>query len=574
MAENDTGKLLADSAKIFSLAKRRGFMWPAFEIYGGSAGFYDYAPLGTALKQNILDVWRRYYLLGEGFHEIDSPNISPEPVFEASGHLTEFTDFLTSCNECGESFRADHLLEGKVDNPDGLTRIQMDTALTEHKIKCLRCGGAISPVEPFNLMFSTNVGPGSKRRGYMRPETAQGIFINFANLYRYSRDKLPLGIIQVGKGFRNEISPRNGLLRQREFNMAEVEVFFDPQAKTWPRFEEMADDVLLLVPDSAEPCSMTARDAVAKSIVLNEPLAYFMALTKRFLVDIGLREDLIRFRQHESNEMAHYASDCWDAEALLSYGWTEIVGIADRGDFDVSRHVEMSGADLKAFRPYNEPKQMDVEFIEGDAKKMGPVFRGDAKKIMELLPTVPASQVKEDGTLELTLDDKTVVLETDMFTVKKETRTVSGENFIPHVVEPSYGVDRIFYAALEHSYYEREGEGYRVLKLPSAVAPIHIGVFPLMAKDGLDDISAEIDSKLRTAGIRTYHDDSGTVGRRYARMDEIGTPFCITVDYETKDDKAVTVRERDTMEQKRIPITELALILPELVSGSKKFAEL
>lgn len=260
-------------------------------------------------------------------------------------------------------------------------------------------------------------------------------------------------------------------------------------------------------------------------------------------------------------EMAHYADDCWDAEVLLSYGWTEIVGIADRTDYDLRRHMQFSGESLKARRSFEEPVEMEVEEIVPDFKKLGPLFKGDAKRVGEALKEMDASEVS--GDIRVDLDGKEYIVPEDAYTIRKARKKVSGEDFVPHVVEPSYGIDRILYAILEHSYME-DGD-YRILKLRPSVAPVKVGVFPLMPKDGLDEMAMDIYRRLSAAGMRSVYDDSGSIGRRYARMDEIGTPYCITVDYDSLKDGTVTLRHRDSKEQERVAVDGIEGVVSALI---------
>jgi glycyl-tRNA synthetase len=541
--------------KLMAMAKRRGYFHPAFEIYGGVAGMYDYGPLGTALKRNIADHWRSLYVQGEGFAEIDSPNVSPEAVFVASGHVAEFSDFAVQCDGCKESFRADHLLDGLVENADSLEAATMAAALREHGVKCPSCGGKLGEPYTFNLMFQTKIGPGSGRVGYLRPETAQAMFFNFGILYRYFREDLPFGAVQVGKGFRNEISPRQGMIRLREFNMMEAEVFVRPGDKSWPRFAHVAGDRLRLVPQDGKETTATVAETVAKGTIKNEALAYFVALTRRFLVDIGVDDARLRFRQHLSDEMAHYASDCWDAEIELSFGWTEVVGIADRGSYDLEQHIRHSGAELTAFEKFEQPVESERDALVPVPSKLGPTFKNRAGDVKAALAAADKSAIQSDGTARISVGGAPVSIPAECFEVKRINEKVHGRRFVPHVIEPSYGLDRILYTVMEHAYSEKED--YAVLGLKPLVAPIKFGVFPLMAKDGLDEVAKDIDGKLRALGFATSYDDGGTIGRRYARMDEIGTPFCITVDYDTLKDRTVTVRDRDTKAQRRVGIGEL-----------------
>lgn len=555
---------MVDSQEVLSLCKRRGFLFPSYEVYGGVAGMYDYGPLGTAMKSNIIDIWRRLYTLGEGFVEIDSETIGPEVVFKASGHVDEFADKMVSCKSCSEAYRADHLVKDKHPNPGALKEKELDDLIRQNHVTCPACGGELSTVEEFNLMFKTTIGPGSGRRGYLRPETAQGIFVNFLNLYRYNREKLPLGVIQVGRGYRNEISPRQGIIRLREFNMMECELFVDPEDKTWPRFKDITDETLRLLANDGRDLKITVGEAVEQKVICNQVLAYFIWFTQEFLKAVGVDGDRLRFRQHEKNEMAHYAADCWDAEALLSYGWTEIVGIADRGCWDLSRHIKFSGADLTAFKRFDEAQEIEKEVIKPKYDILGPKFKGLAGKIGKAMEAADPLTIVDD-TVTVEVDGKKFTVDRSAFDVVRIKEKVSGVKCIPHVIEPSHGLDRIIYTCLEHAYTQK-GEN-TLLRLSPAVAPLKLGVFPLMNRDELDDMAINLDQELRYSGIETYYDDSGSIGRRYARMDEIGTPYCLTVDYQTIKDGTVTLRYRDTGEQVRINAADALTVVRTLLCG-------
>ncbi|RLF44173.1 MAG: glycine--tRNA ligase, partial [Thermoplasmata archaeon] len=285
---------------------------------------------------------------------------------------------------------------------------------------------------------------------------------------------------------------------------------------------------------------------------------------RRFLLSVGIDESKLRFRQHMPDEMAHYASDCWDAEILTSLGWIECVGIADRTAYDLKAHMEATGVDMTAFRLYDKPVKEKKKVIVPDMGKLGPAFKGKAKEIKEMLEQMEPS----DEPIRLEIDGKEVEIGKEFYDVVEREITITGKNFIPHVVEPSYGIDRIIYCILEHNYseQEKEGERYVMLKLPSSIAPIKAGVFPLVNKDNLPSIAREIEMELRESGITSFYDDAGSIGRRYARMDEIGTPFCITVDYTTLEDDTVTVRWRDTTEQERIKRGKLVEWLREKIN--------
>ena len=533
-------------SEIISLSKRRGIFYPSYDIYGGEAGFYDYGPIGTLLKNNVENKWREFYVFREKFFEISTPVITPYDILKASGHVDKFMDVILTCKKCGKAFKAEEVAEEN-----------------REKMECPECGGRLEEGR-INLMFETGIGPRKKEKAFLRPETAQGIFVNFPFLYQFSRKKLPMGVVQIGKGFRNEVSPRQGIIRLREFSMAEAEIFFNPENKSHERFDEIKDDVMTLIPAGMDEIKDTVGNIVEKGIISNEALAYYMALTRRFLLSVGIDESKLRFRQHMPDEMAHYASDCWDAEILTSLGWIECVGIADRTAYDLKAHMEATGVDMTAFRLYDKPVKEKKNVIVPDMGKLGPAFKGKAKEIKEMLEQMEPS----DEPIRLEIDGKEVEIGKEFYDVVEREITITGKNFIPHVVEPSYGIDRIIYCILEHNYseQEKEGERYVMLKLPSSIAPIKAGVFPLVNKDNLPSIAREIEMELRESGITSFYDDAGSIGRRYARMDEIGTPFCITVDYTTLEDDTVTVRWRDTTEQERIKRGKLVEWLREKIN--------
>ena len=586
MSKSDTGKVKRTSYQdVISLARRRGILYPSYEIYGGVAGFYDWGPVGTLIKNNFLKIWREAYLEGEGFYEIDCPNITPENVFRASGHLAEFTDFMTRCLACGLHYRADHLLAELHPNPDILGKDELGGLLRSNDVRCPECKGELGEPYSFNLMFATQIGPTSDRPGYLRPETAQGMFLNFKNLFLHNRQKLPLGVIQIGKGFRNEISPRQGVIRVREFNMAELELFVDPHDNDYENYPKLKETVLRLLPDSdhKETVVRTLQESVDEGIVSGRILAYFMALTQQILTRAGLDFERLRFRQHEKHEMAHYARDCWDAEALTDFGWIEIVGIADRSCYDVEQHMKHSGVDLRAARQLAEPKLVKVKCLEPNMSKLGPAFKKDAGKIAKHLMEMDAEmidQVVPDSAFTITIGSDEYEIIPEMYAVIDEEKKISVEKFIPNVIEPSYGVDRILYCVLEHSLecsLNDKNEETRVMHLPSGMAPYQYAVFPLMTRDGLDVLAKEIferlKKELRGRGYMGYYDESGSIGRRYSRMDEIGAPYCITVDHCSLEDGTLTIRERDSRGQLRLSVEQLDDALTELIENGISLKE-
>ena len=541
--------------KIMMLAKRRGFIYPSFEIYGGAAGFYDYGPLGSRLKQNIEDLWRNFYLFKDNCVEISTPTITLYDVLKASGHVDEFTDLIVNCKKCKRSYKVEDIVEDDT---------SVEQAVKEDKIKCPTCGSKLKNPHNVNLMFSTAIGIGDGRKAFLRPETAQGIFTNFHLLYRYAREKLPFGVIQVGKGYRNEVSPRQGIIRLREFSMAEAEIFFGPEDKSHPDFNSVKNKELYLF-DNKKEMKISLEKAVKTKVINNQALAYYIYLTQEFLMVTGVDPKKFRFRKHAPDELAHYATECWDAEFYSErFGWIECVGIADRSAYDLGSHIDSTGTDMFALRKFDKPKTVDVKKIVPKMDVLGPLFKGKAGKIKTLLENM---EVKDTNKINVTLDGETIEIPKNCYKIVQIKEKLAGEKFIPHVIEPSYGIDRILYCVLEHNYSEtkKKGEEYRLLKLNAIVAPIKAGVFPLIGDERLIKIAREIDRNLRNAGISTYYDDSGTIGRRYARMDEIGTPFCITVDHDTLEDNMVTIRDRDTTKQERKKIKEVIDYIKEKI---------
>lgn len=495
--------------KMMEIVKRRGFIWPSFEPYGGAAGFYDFGPLGTALKEKIIRKWRDHYVIGEGFLELDSPTIFPREVLKASGHVDHFTDIMIECTSCGSAYEVTELVKEEIgEDIEGLTKEEAKNVIDEEGISCPKCGGSLGQTYDFNTMFRTEIGPRGERTGYLRPETAQSIFVDFNRLKRAARKKLPFGVAQIGKGYRNEISPRKGIIRLREFTMAEAEVFFAPEDSTHPKFDQIKGESLRLwLAESQESgdnelTQVQTGEGVNEDLIINELLGYHLALAKIFVRDLGVPEDKIRFREQVPGERAHYSEETWDLEVFTEeYGWIEVAGLAYRTDYDLSRHSDFSDSDMTVF-------------------------------------------FQKEGEEE-------------------------GRRVLPHVVEPSFGVDRILYSVLEHSYRETDDRSY--FKFNSELAPIEAGVFPLISDDGLPEKALEVSENLKDRGIHTEYDDSGSIGRRYARADEIGVPYCITVDHQSLEDSTVTIRERDTTDQIRVSIDELSGIIRGLLNSEVQF---
>lgn len=409
-AEAKANASAKDEAKEFrsgleDLLIRKFFYVPSFEIYRGVAGLYDYGPPGCAMKANILAHWRQHFILTESMLEVSCSTLTPEIVLKTSGHVDKFTDFMVKDVKTGDCHRADKILEEHIDvlveagvsqerkeelllcrsNADAFDQAELAVVLKKYGVKAPTTGNDISDPFPFNLMFQTSIGPTGKLTGYMRPETAQGIFVNFRRLIEYNGGRMPFAAAQIGLAFRNEISPRSGLLRVREFEMAEIEHFVDPDSKDHAKFADVAGypmSLLSKADQTGEDISrlVTTGEAVANGTINNQTLAYFMARTHMFLVKIGIDPKRLRFRQHKDTEMAHYASDCWDAEIHCTYGWIECVGHADRSAYDLKVHSEKSKTDLTAQTAYDPPRMEEVVDLTLNNGLIGKAFKDGAKK--------------------------------------------------------------------------------------------------------------------------------------------------------------------------------------------------
>ena len=458
--------MVNDMETLVSLCKNRGFIYSGSEIYGGLANTWDYGPLGVELKNNIKAAWIKKFI-----HErkdsvgIDSAILMNPETWVATGHLSTFTDPLIDCKDCKTRHRADKLIENWASEngidmcADGMSNQELIDYINEHEIKCPNCGKHnFTDIRQFNLMFKTfqGVTEDSKAQIYLRPETCQGIFVNFKNILRTSRKRVPMGIGQVGKAFRNEITPGNFIFRTREFEQMEYEFFCKPgEDLKW--FE------------------------------------YFENYCKDFLLNLGMKEENIRFRKHSKEELVFYSKATTDIEFKFPFGWGELWGIADRTDYDLTRHIEHSKQDLS----YIDPE--------------------------------------------------------------------TNEKFVPYVIEPSVGVDRLLLAILCNSYEMQdlgEGDSRVVLHIHPSIAPYKVAILPLSKK--LSEKSNEILEKL-SKKFNCDYDESGSIGKRYRREDEIGTPYCVTVDFDTLNDNQVTVRDRDTMEQIRIPIDKIENYIEEKI---------
>lgn len=596
-----------DRAKMNDLVKRRFFYDNSFAIYGGITGQYDYGPMGCDLVDNLLAEWHKHFVIKERMLKVNCSILTPEPVLKASGHVDKFADYMVKDVKTGECFRLDHLIKQHFEKVvadkktstedkaalsltlarlDGMTMEEMNDLMRKHDMKSPLTGNDLSDAMEFNLMFPISIGPSGNLKGFLRPETAQGIFVNFKRLLEYNQGRLPFACAQVGNAYRNEISPRSGLLRVREFTMAEIEHFCDPDDKSHPKFAQVADTEMVLYSgcaqmDGESPKRMTIGEAVHGGLVANETLGYYMVRIQQYLLRIGIDAKKLRFRQHLSNEMAHYACDCWDAEILTSYGWIECVGCADRSAYDLQQHTKGSGVRMCVERPLKEPVMVDSLVAVPDKGVIGKTFKKDAKVVQEALAALTIEDAEkmdktltESGEYEL---NGYKLTRTMVPSFKREKKKVHVEEIIPSVIEPSFGIGRIFYALLENSFRVREDDDKRTFfSLPTVVAPIKVSVLPLSNKQEFVPFTTQLADALTELNLSVKIDDStGSIGRRYARTDEIAIPLGITVDFDTvnKVPHTVTLRERDSTQQVRMPIEDVPLTIKKLADGKMQWKD-
>jgi glycyl-tRNA synthetase len=568
---------------VNELARRRGFFWQSYEIYGGVGGFVTYGPLGARLKQNIEAKLRELFVTKLGVLEIESSVITPGKVFEASGHVSHFKEPMVECVECSKRFRADHLLEEYAKQScvetEKMSLDQIQKALEAHGIKCPECGGGFKHPQQFLTMFQTTIGPYSNATGYGRPEAAQGIFVEFNRLYAMAREKLPFGVIQIGHALRNEISPRQGLIRLREFTIADLEFFFDPEEPNCCLLKDVENETLriYLAPErqacTEKTIEVTVKDALAQQIIRSEWQAFFMAMAKKLLTEIGVPAENQRFIEKLPWEKAHYATQCFDQEVHVDrWGWIEVSGHAYRTDYDLSCHMKASGADLRVYKEYPTPIEQEQLVVKPIMARLGPVFKGEAAKVAALLTEAPAGTVAsslEKNGCYMVENYKILPEHVD---INHQKNVVRGKRFIPHVVEPSFGSDRLFYVALEYAYSVKDDR--ILMSFPRSIAPTQLGVYPLVSKDGIAEKARGVHQQLLSEGFTAELDEAGSIGRRYARADEAGVPLGITIDYDTLNDDTVTIRDRDSWQQVRSSIKDLPERLHRYFQGKINFEDL
>lgn len=594
-----------ERARMEDLLKRRFFYDQSFSIYGGVAGQYDFGPMGCAMKSNMLNLWRNHFVLEEQMLEVDCSILTPEPVLKASGHVDRFADLMVKDLKNGECFRLDHLIKAHLEKLiadkktppekkseyedivvklDGMTKEEMNSLLRKFNIRSPITDNELSDAIEFSLMFNTTIGPSGLIKGYLRPETAQGIFVNFKRLLNFNQGRLPFAAAQIGNSFRNEISPRSGLIRVREFTMAEIEHFVDPDQKQHPKFNSVKNLSLTLYSACNQMDGKPAEikkvgDAVNEKIIANETLGYFMARIHLFLVKVGVDPKRLRFRQHMSNEMAHYATDCWDAECKTSYGWVECVGCADRSCYDLTQHTKATGVKLVAEKKLPEPKTIEVVECQPQKNIIGKIFKREAKDVIETLTSLDEEAIAKlnkelegKGNYTLNVKDKEYNITPDMIAIKRFQKNIHVEEIVPAVIEPSFGIGRIMYAIWEHNFRTRDDDEMKTFfALPATIAPVKCSVLPLGNNPEFAPFVKEISEELTRYDVSHKVDDSsGSIGRRYVRTDEIAIPFAVTIDFDTlKEPHSVTLRDRDSMEQIRAPLDDIPPLINDLANGRR-----
>ncbi len=498
--------LSIDEMAVF--CKKKGFIYPNSEIYGGLSGFFDYGPLGAELKNNLKQNWWKFHVQErEDVVGIDGSIITNPMVWKASGHVDSFTDFILSCEKCKKRFRADHLIEDELKiDVTSISAKEIDELIANHKITCPKCKGNLKEAQKFNLMFKTSVGPIEEESSiaYLRPETAQLMFADFKQVVETSRLKLPFGIAQMGKAFRNEISPRDFIFRCREFEQMEIEYFIHPKKiNDCPYIDEVLEHEINIYSAEMQEKKqsmkkMKIKELLEKKIIKTKWHGYWLATEHKWFVGLGVKAENFRIRQHLSAEKSHYALDTWDLEYKFPFGWKELQGMANRTDFDLQQHIKFSKKDLSIF--------------------------------------------------------------------DEETK----EKVVPYVVaEPSQGVERAFLVFMFDAYEDDKKRGNIVLKLHPKLAPIKIAIFPLVSnKPEIVKKARDVYETLRKHFYCIY-DQAGSIGRRYARVDEIGCPFACTVDFQSLEDDTITVRDRDSTKQIRVKIEFLKDTLGRLIEEEK-----
>lgn len=553
--------------------------------------------------------------------KVDCPAITPYEVFKTSGHVEKFTDYICKDISTGEHYRADHVVRDELsrrmtevkemDPPlaqeyrmvlshlDSYSCLELASIISKHKILS-PSGAQLEPPTPMNLMFETPIGPSGKSRGFLRPETAQGQFLMFRELLDFNNKAMPFASASIGRSYRNEIAPKSGILRVREFVMAEIEHFMDPEAgKQHPRFGEVEEISLPLLDRQTQMkgddqvCQVALGKAVLDGTVDNQTLGYFLARTQLFLLKIGIDPQKIRFRQHLRNEMAHYAADCWDVELLTSYGWIECVGCADRSAYDLTAHSRKTGEVLEVRQPVEKHYETEEYVPTINSSELGPRFKQDGRVIRDAVLSLPqdtlerlSSELASSGSIVIDIPRSSdsslsgkIRLGRDIIPqiAKRKLKKDAKRSYIPNVIEPSFGIGRILYALVEHVLDRRaeEGDARLVLSFPPLVAPTKVLIVPLQLNDPrFLPLATHLQRRLRKEDVSTRIDASGaSIGRRYSRNDELGTPLGVTIDFQSFEDGTITLRDRDSTKQVRGSEDEICKAISNIIEGKELWAD-
>nr|QBK89776.1 MAG: class II glycyl-tRNA synthetase [Pithovirus LCPAC101] len=593
--------------RLRNILQTNQFIVPSYGTYGGLSGFHDYGILGTKVKLKLLNLWRSFFLDKNEIDEIETPIIIPYDVLYASGHVSRFTDYIVKDKD-GRVHRADHLvkdyfrdngMDKLADQVDGWTQQKLESEINKYKMVSSPGHAGYIKVETKNLMYSipsaASNSSGSSNNtphtDFLRPELAQGIFINYGICKQFMKKDLPFGLAQVGKSYRKEISPQS-FVRMREFTQAEIEFFTDPLNKTHSNYDSIKDYCIPILTGKMQENNekvriVTISDAIESGIISHQIMGYFLANIHQFCLKIGLKEEKIRFRQHLPSEMAHYASECWDLETYVNNDWLECIGCADRGSYDLRAHGDKGVGNCKGVekRKLETPIVIKTLKIKVNKSVVTSKYNDATNSIVkyfytlneeELINIKNTLQDTNNGMLthkvvRINIDELEYVITKDMILFSETEEVTKYEEFIPHSIEPSFGIDRILYSIFEHNLWIREGDTngkvtYKnILSLPKILSPYDIAIFCLQNKKDMMNIVNKIKNKLMDSGIKCYTDTSSVrIGKKYVRSDEIGVKFTITVDPGSLDDNKVTIRDRDTLSQNRINIDEIESELNKL----------
>jgi len=569
------------------------YITPSYQVYGGSSGFHDFGILGKKLKNKLVNMWRDYFINDETdtIVEIETPTIMPYDILNASGHVQRFTDYIVY-DENNICYRADHLaknwfkannLSHLADQVDTWNRQVLQENINNYKMIKPKTPNTFVEVTTKNLMFEVPSTSNNFGIDFLRPELAQGIFVSYNNCQKFLQKEPPFGIAQTGTSYRKEISPQP-YVRMREFNQAEIEYFFDPTNKSHHNFDiykNISVPILtseMQLNNETKPIIVTLESAIENKLISSQLMAYFIGRVYLFAMKVGLKPDKVRFRQHLPHEMSHYAVECWDLETFVNDDWLECVGIADRGSYDLSSHNNHTVPKVYAKRVLNVP--VEIKFLKAklNMKVIGQTFGDTTAIIRDYFGNMSENNLQDLKNILVDPNVNHITFETNkkqysinksMVEVVEESQVKVHESYVPHVLEPSFGVDRLLYSILEQNFWARESDTQRiVLSLPNELLPYDVAVFPLSKNIKFNPVIEQISKDLNQSKFTIYKDNSSTsIGKKYSRADEMGIKFAITIDFDTFNDNQVTIRERDSTKQIRVSIVDIAKHLKQIISS-------